>query len=333
MVLHNPNNWHWVNKDVSGDARKYLESELIGLDAEENELSAKITGLTSMDGDVDVSQRKGKVITLFDVKLVLEWEGKTGDAENANGIITIPEVAHDTEEDEFVFEIDITSETSEKGPLKPLIRSKLVPKLRTHLLKLGPALIAEHGKDIQHAAGSNPSSGFSSPKYLSSSHINKSSDSNSAQSTTTTTQSGKGPAINVTTLNDSTEFRTEASQLYATFTDPARLGAFTRSPPQLSATPVAPGTTFALFGNNVSGSFETLEPPSLIVQKWRLKDWPQGHYSRLQIRFEQNDVDAVTVMRVAWTGVPVGQEEVTRRNWGEYYVRSIKTTFGFGTVL
>jgi activator of HSP90 ATPase len=28
-----------------------------------------------MDGDVDVSQRKGKVITIFDVKLQLEYEG------------------------------------------------------------------------------------------------------------------------------------------------------------------------------------------------------------------------------------------------------------------
>jgi activator of HSP90 ATPase len=28
-----------------------------------------------MDGDVDVSQRKGKVITIFDVKLVLEYTG------------------------------------------------------------------------------------------------------------------------------------------------------------------------------------------------------------------------------------------------------------------
>ena len=49
--------------------------------------------------------------------------------------------------------------------------------------------------------------------------------------------------------------------------------------------------------------------------------------------FDQNDVDHVTVMRVTWEGVPVGQEDVARRNWGEYYVRSIKTTFGFGTVL
>lgn len=77
MVLHNPNNWHWVNKDVSEWARQYLEENLTKLSAEEGEVSAKITKVTSMDGDVDVSQRKGKVITLFDVKLVLDCEGET----------------------------------------------------------------------------------------------------------------------------------------------------------------------------------------------------------------------------------------------------------------
>ena len=76
MVLHNPNNWHWVNKDVSGWAREYLDKELSNISAEQDGVTAQIDKITSMDGDVDVSQRKGKVITLFDVKLKLEYSGK-----------------------------------------------------------------------------------------------------------------------------------------------------------------------------------------------------------------------------------------------------------------
>ena len=76
MVLHNPNNWHWVNKDVSEWARSYLEKNLIGIEAETGGVSAKIKSVQSMEGDVDVSQRKGKVITLYDVKLQLEYEGE-----------------------------------------------------------------------------------------------------------------------------------------------------------------------------------------------------------------------------------------------------------------
>lgn len=102
MVIHNPNNWHWVNKDVREWGRAYVEKNVVGLEATEGDVFVKISKVASMDGDVDVSQRKGKVITLFDVKLVLDFEGKTAEEEEVTGTITVPEVAHDTEEDEYV---------------------------------------------------------------------------------------------------------------------------------------------------------------------------------------------------------------------------------------
>jgi len=212
--------------------------------------------------------------------------------------------------------------------VKDLVRSKILPQLRKSLATLAPALITEHGKDIQHPPGSNPGSGFSTPKVYSNSSINKPSEAKSSSAT----QSNAGSSVNVTTITDSTEFRTSAAELFQTFTDPQRLAAFTRSPlKNFSGGEV--GGKFELFGGNVTGEFTELEQPTHIVQKWRLAQWPQGHFSTLSIWFDQNDVDSVTVMRVEWKGVPVGQEEVTKGNWGEYYVRSIKTTFGFGTVL
>jgi activator of HSP90 ATPase len=75
MVLHNPNNWHWVNKDASAWAKQWFEENLTKVEAEEGGVSAKIDKVVSMDGDVDVNQRKGKVITIYDVKLVLEYSG------------------------------------------------------------------------------------------------------------------------------------------------------------------------------------------------------------------------------------------------------------------
>jgi len=76
MVLHNPNNWHWVNKDAAPWARQWFDDNLTKLEVKEGDVSAKISKVISMDGDVDVSQRKGKVITIFDVKLTLEYSGK-----------------------------------------------------------------------------------------------------------------------------------------------------------------------------------------------------------------------------------------------------------------
>jgi len=76
MVLHNPNNWHWVNKDASVWAKEYLEENIKGIKAEENGVTAKLDKLISMDGDCDVNQRKGKVITIYDVKLVIDYSGR-----------------------------------------------------------------------------------------------------------------------------------------------------------------------------------------------------------------------------------------------------------------
>src|SRR6188768_3777580 len=118
MVLHNPNNWHWVNKDVSAWAKDWFEQNLTKLAVEEGDTKAEISKVVSVDGDVDVSQRKGKVITIYDVKLVLEYsgecpfaspetehpiadvpsQGSNDEGHEVSGTITIPEVAHDTEE-------------------------------------------------------------------------------------------------------------------------------------------------------------------------------------------------------------------------------------------
>ncbi|KAJ5532525.1 hypothetical protein N7513_001123 [Penicillium frequentans] len=327
MVLHNPNNWHWVNKDASGWAKEYLDKHLTVISAEEGGVSAKVDKVLSMNGDVDVSQRKGKVITLFDVKLSLEYSGKTQDGEEVSGSINIPEVAHDTEEDEYVFEIENYADAASKQSVKDLVRSKIIPQLRVALAKLCGALITEHAKDIQHAPGADPSKGF--PAVPVHPQANKS---QAAPTTATTTTSTGNVAINTTTVTASDEFRTTAEELFITFTDPQRLAAFTRGPPrQFEGAHV--GGKFAIFDGNVTGEFVKLDSPKQIVQTWRLAQWPAGHFSTLEINFDQNNVDGVTQLRVEWSGVPVGQEDVTKQNWDMYYVRSMKQTFGFGTIL
>lgn len=220
--------------------------------------------------------------------------------------------------------------------MKDLVRSKITPQLRDELGKLGPSLIAEHAKDIQHAPDSNPSSGFATPNQYpqksqqtsttSAADTGKASTAKTT-TTTTTTASGKKVSVNTTTVTAQDEFRTTAEELYTTFTDPQRIAAFTRGAPrQFDGAHV--GGRFAIFDGNVTGEYVTLEPHKRIVQKWRLSQWPEGHYSTQEISFDQNDVDHVTNLRVTWTGVPIGQEEVVQRNWDTYYVRSIKQTFG-----
>lgn len=208
--------------------------------------------------------------------------------------------------------------------MKDLVRSKIVPQLRNALQKFGPALIVEHAKDIQHAADSNPSSGIATPTWHPQKERTATPLGGSGSTAATTGQS----SVNTTTVTATDEFRTSADEMFQTFTDPQRIAAFTRGAPRLFEG-AKPGGKFSIFDGNVSGEFVTLEPPEKIVQKWRLAQWPEGHMSNQEIVFDQNDIDKVTNTRVTWTGVPVGQEEVVKRNWEGYYIRSIKQTFGY----
>lgn len=137
MVLHNPNNWHWVMKDAGQWAKDYIETESKKVSAEQDGVSAQITKLVSMDGDVEVSQRKGKVITIFDVVLQLEYEGmnsqrafgksrylttgagKTSDGTDVSGSIRVPECAYDTEPDEYVVCSCLPVFSNGSAPLTP----------------------------------------------------------------------------------------------------------------------------------------------------------------------------------------------------------------------
>ncbi|KAL7268986.1 Co-chaperone [Rhizina undulata] len=319
MVLHNPNNWHWVNKDAREWSENYFSEKLTQASASENDVSVKVEKVLSTEGDVDVSQRKGKVITLFDVKIRLEYAGKTASGEEVSGTITIPEVAHDTEEDEFVFDIDVYSDSKEKQPVKDLVRSAIVPQLRKALSQFAGDLIAEHGKDIQHAPGAGPVPTRITHKPISSSA------SAAAPSKPVEVKISKGPFVNTVTVTDSYEFQTSADQLYQTFVDPQRVAAFTRTLPAVFEP--KEGGKFSLFGGNVEGEFKVLEKDKKIVQAWRLGNWPSGHYSTLTVVFDQGS--GATVLRLTWEGVPVGEEEVAKKNFEEYYVKSIKTTFGY----
>lgn len=226
----------------------------------------------------------------------------------------------------------MTDATNSKETVKVLVRSQILPQLRTALRKLAPALISEHGKAIQHAPGSGPSSGISTP--LSTTTSSSAAQALAKPSKTTISSGGSQGAsrVNTSVLTSTTEFRTTATELFTTFTDVGRLTALTRSPPT-KFEGAHPGGHFALFGGGVTGWYESLEAPRRIVQRWRLAHWPAGHHSRLELDFDQNDVDHVTVMRVTWDAVPVGEGDSTKGKWGEYYVRSLKTVFGYGTIL
>ena len=93
----------------------------------------------------------------------------------------------------------------------------------------------------------------------------------------------------------------------------------------------AKGETFEMLGGSVSGSFVDVVPFTKIVQKWRLKSWPAGHYSDVVLEIRQSTED--TRVKVKQTNVPEKEIDNTKMGWRKYYFEAMKRSFGFGATL
>ncbi|KAL0582097.1 hypothetical protein ABG067_008243, partial [Albugo candida] len=140
---------------------------------------------------------------------------------------------------------------------------------------------------------------------------------------TSTKETNAAPQkVNTTSFSDTIEFQCSAHELYETLTDINRAQIWTRGPVKLTR---EVGSAFEFFGGNVSGEMVELVPDQKIVQTWRLKSWPVGHYSKVTMELDQGK--DFTALKIHQTGIPVGQEELTTSNWSGYYWRAIKTAF------
>ncbi|CAH6718418.1 hsp90 co-chaperone Aha1p [[Candida] jaroonii] len=342
MVVNNPNNWHWVDKNCLSWSKDYFKSKTVGLKAEKAEKSVAVESVSSVEGDCEVSQRKGKVISLFDLKIVLKFEGKVKD-EDVSGSITIPELAYDTESDEIQFDISVYNENSTKDEIRPLIKSEILPKLRDILSKFGSDLIETNSSDIQlesdkvnsvftKANQEQQKKGLKSDKPTPKATTSTtSSTSASTSKSTKPVSSNNVPKYNTSTLHLEPTFNTTSEQLYITLLDPQRIAAWSRSPPLIEPLPAKSGSNFKFFGGSINGKFTKLVENEQIVQDWRLEDWKDGHFAKLDISLNQGSSE--TKMVVKFSGIPIGEEDRVRNNFEDYYIKSIKITFGFGAVL
>lgn len=343
MVVNNPNNWHWVDKNCISWSKDYFNQNLIGVKGEKSNKEVSITGVSSVEGDCEVSQRKGKVISLFDLKLVLQYKGlldKSDSESSVTGSITVPELAYDTEADEIQFTIGVYNESNANDEIKPVIRSEIIPQLRKILGDFGSQLIETHSSDIQ-LESDKVNSVFTKANQES---LHKKTTPKSTteskpaakaavkqESSSVATSNSSVPRYNTSTLHLEPEFTAPAEQLYITLLDPQRIAAWSRSSPLIEPLPVKEGSTMKLFGGSITSKVTKLVPNLQITQDWRLEDWKDGHYAKLDITLKEGTGE--TKMVVKFDGIPIGEEDRVRGNFEDYYIRSIKITFGFGAVL
>lgn len=94
----------------------------------------------------------------------------------------------------------------------------------------------------------------------------------------------KGVKIDTSTINITQKFQCKAQDFYDALTRVEMVNAFTRDNVKLD--PVK-GGKFELFGGNITGVFEELVPGKKIVQRWRYKQWPDGHYSTVTLDIKE----------------------------------------------
>ncbi|KAJ1851107.1 Co-chaperone [Coemansia sp. RSA 1822] len=312
----NVGNWHWKEKNCLAWAKTYLESQLTGLEAKGSDISAKVTSVESVTGDVDLNIRKGRLLAIYDVELKLEWEATKGD-EKVTGKITVPEVAHDT--DAYVYEVTATSTSTAALPLKDFVRAQLTQIIGQKLGNFTEDLKKENGSEMYIAGDSAKSSETSTPV---SGQVAKDFKEGKSGGTTGVAKT-QSATFGTVVVKQTSEFMCSASDLYATLTDPQRVAVWTRA--QADIKPEV-NTKFRLFGGHIEGEFTALVPGKRIEQTWRVATWPAGHFSKATIELEQ--LSNSTRLSLKQTGVPLNEEDATKANWERYYWNSIKGSFG-----
>ena len=90
----NVNNWHWSEEDLLPWAKERLTSLIVGTAASgvPDKGWVKVTKLESCEGEASVSNRKGKRIIAFELKVTFKWEGSV-DYDEVQGELILPYVS------------------------------------------------------------------------------------------------------------------------------------------------------------------------------------------------------------------------------------------------
>lgn len=83
------------------------------------------------------------------------------------------------------------------------------------------------------------------------------------------------------------------------------------------------GGRFSAADGYITGETLELVKDRRIVQRWRGRDWPEGHFST--VTFELQSVDGETELSLAHLGVPEAEGDMVDRGWHRYYWQPILT--------
>ena len=110
----NVNNWHWAEQDLAPWAKERLTALIVGLAAKNvpDKGWVKVTELEKCEGEASVSNRKGKRIVAYELKVTCKWKGSV-DYDEVSGELILPYVSEDVEDS--AYEIKLIAKKGEEG--------------------------------------------------------------------------------------------------------------------------------------------------------------------------------------------------------------------------
>ncbi|KAI3626793.1 AHA1 [Malassezia furfur] len=317
--------YHWKTKGCTPWAKEWFTEKLVGKSASipgEKDTSVSVERLSKFDGDVELGNRKGKLITIYDCSVTLNWTGASPDGDEVRGTITFPEVSHEIEDngENYRFETELSTGSSDAArTMYQTVRQTLAPELEKVLHDFRTNLIETHAKDLGHDDTSSstaaPSSGAAGAAATPAASSAPSKPKDEAVSTSSAA------------LRATAQLAISQADLWDLLTNPARIPMWSKAPAQLW---LNPGANFSLFGGNITGSVVSVDAPRKLVQSWRVPQWPTNHYGTLTTELTQSEDS--TKLELVLTGVPTGQEDTTQAGLENYYIRGLKS-IGLGTLL
>jgi activator of HSP90 ATPase len=322
----NVNNWHWSEKNASQWSRDKLKELLLNLKFDESGVGyAEIYEITSIEGEAVANNRKAKLIFFYEWVLKLKWRGcMNGQSDEIEGTIDIPNLSEENDASEIDVNVSLKKEGGMASDiLKDMVRIKGADAIRDQLAKYISQLKTDFAKDLIKPTNNSSAAPVATvTKEVTKSIINNGTDKPAGKAV------AAGAQIEVKDLNLCEEFKCTKEDVYKAFTVQEMVSAFSRGQAIVDA---KSGGKFSMFDSNVTGTFTALEPNKEIKQKWRFRSWPEGHYSTVTLKFEEKEDHTNVVLQQI--GIPANDYERTENGWKQFYFRSLKQTFGFGSTL
>ncbi len=118
--------------------------------------------------------------------------------------------------------------------------------------------------------------------------------------------------------------RAKKHDVYEALMDSRKHAKFTESKASISR---RVGGAIMAAGGYIEGQNLRLKADELIVQKWRAKDWPKGHYSTAAFRLRARK--GKTVLFFTQRNVPDKAYKDMKQGWKYFYWEKMKKTFGW----